>query len=145
VSAYGSCWLPVIVLYYLSRSKELILLLSPCFLIVSGGPKIITSVVQVILFHAVIGFSLFQSVANPRVHHQLLYHGSPAALYDFCPLLEGPTIEVKTRTLDALKRRGHTLLGADYLGTVQAVAIDLETKHLTAVSDIRKGGCAAGY
>jgi gamma-glutamyltranspeptidase len=44
-----------------------------------------------------------------------------------------------------LTNRGHRLLDVEFLGTVQAVAIDLETNALTAVCDVRKGGSPAGY
>ena len=53
---------------------------------------------------------------------------------------------VDQRTKDALLSRGHdSLLDIDYAGTVQAVAVDLESNTLSAVSDIRKGGKPAGY
>lgn len=124
----------------------------------SGGPKIITSVLQVILNHAILGMSAFSSVVHPRVHDQLLYHGSPVTGYDSCPILStydvddnnGVTeqevvIETSSRTKEALEKRGHELIPLDYLGTCQVVAVDFETDRLTAVSDVRKGGCSAGY
>ena len=80
-----------------------------------------------------------------RIHDQLLYHGNLVTLYDQCPLLQGPTIEVAERTRKALERRGHSLLPVDYLGTTQAISVDFETDLLTAVSDPRKGGIPAGY
>mmetsp|Transcript_2126 Transcript_2126/g.5628 ORF Transcript_2126/g.5628 Transcript_2126/m.5628 type:complete len:671 (-) Transcript_2126:572-2584(-) len=111
----------------------------------SGGPKIITSVLQVFLNYAVLGMPLFESVANPRVHDQLLYHGKAATTYDRMHLLQGPLIELSRRTREALAKRNHALLPVDYLGTAQVVAADLETGHLTGVSDIRKEGSPAGY
>ena len=45
----------------------------------------------------------------------------------------------------SLERRGHKIIPTDFLGSVQAVAIDLETDSLTAVSDISKQGMPAGY
>lgn len=111
----------------------------------SGGPKIITAVLQVFMNHALLGMPLYSAVANPRIHDQLLYHNSVVTTYDKCPLLQGPTIEVTNRTRTALKKRKHKLLPVDYLGTTQAISVDLETDLLTAVSDIRKVGTPAGY
>mmetsp|Transcript_19352 Transcript_19352/g.27211 ORF Transcript_19352/g.27211 Transcript_19352/m.27211 type:complete len:609 (+) Transcript_19352:355-2181(+) len=111
----------------------------------SGGPKIITSVLQVFLNHAIIGMPLYSSIAYPRIHDQLLYHGAAATTYDNCTLLQGPTILLSSRTRTALSTRGHDLLSIDYLGTCQAIAADLETGLLTAVSDPRKVGKSAGY
>ena len=111
----------------------------------SGGPKIITSVLQVLINHAWLGMPLYSAVAHARIHDQLLYHGNLVTLYDQCPLLQGPTIEVAERTRKALERRGHSLLPVDYLGTTQAISVDFETDLLTAVSDPRKGGIPAGY
>jgi hypothetical protein len=46
---------------------------------------------------------------------------------------------VAQRTRDALTSRGHELLDVTYEGTVQAISIDMETKELSAVCDVRKG------
>lgn len=77
---------------------------------------------------------------------QLLYHDAAITTTELSHLDQGPTIEVPQRTKDALLSRGRkSLLDIDYAGTVQAVAIDLETNSLSAVSDIRKGGKPDGY
>ena len=112
----------------------------------SGGPKIITSVVQVFINHALLGMPLFESMAHPRIHDQLLYHGSDVTCFENCSLDGGgPTIVVSNLTRAALSKRDHVLLAVDYAGTVQAVAMDLESQTMSAVSDIRKGGVPAGY
>jgi gamma-glutamyltranspeptidase/glutathione hydrolase len=112
----------------------------------SGGPKIITSVVQVIINHALLGMSLFDAVSHPRIHDQLLYHGSDVTCFESADLdNSGPHIEVSNRTKEALINRDHQLLSIDYAGVVQAVSVDLETGSMTAVSDIRKAGIPAGY
>jgi gamma-glutamyltranspeptidase len=112
----------------------------------SGGPKIISSVVQVVINYCLLGMPLFDSIARPRVHDQLVYHDAALTTTEKMLLLEGPLIEVPQRTKDALLARGHdSLLEIDYAGTVQAVAVDLETNNLSAVSDIRKGGRPAGH
>lgn len=111
----------------------------------SGGPKIITATAQTILNYAWLGWDLFESMAYPRLHDQLLYHESATTLYEKSTLQQGPTIEVSNRTRKALMVRGHKLHSVDYTGCVQAVAVDLETNTLSAVSDIRKGGAPWGY
>lgn len=111
----------------------------------SGGPKIITAVVQVFILSLVFGRSLFEAVVHPRIHDQLIYHGAAATTIENAVLQDGSPIEVSQRTKDALVRRNHPLLNVDYAGTVQAIAIDLETKLMTATSDVRKGGSPAGY
>jgi gamma-glutamyltranspeptidase len=112
----------------------------------SGGPKIITSVVQVFINHALLGMPLFEAMAHPRIHDQLLYHGSDVTCFEKCALDGGgPTIVVSNVTQAALAKRDHVLLGVDYAGTVQAVAVDLESQTMSAVSDIRKGGVPSGY
>lgn len=112
----------------------------------SGGPKIISSVLQVILNYCMLGMSLFDAIVRPRIHDQLLYHDAAVTTTEKDLLDQGPLIEVPQRTKDALLSRGHSeLLDIDYAGTVQAVAVDLETNSLSAVSDVRKGGTPAGY
>ena len=111
----------------------------------SGGPKIISAVIQTILNHAFVGMPLYESVSAPRVHNQLLYHGAAGTNVEECPLPQGPTNRLSNRTRTALERRGHALIETSYMGTVQAVAVDSETGLLTAVSDIRKLGMPAGY
>jgi gamma-glutamyltranspeptidase len=111
----------------------------------SGGPKIISAVLSVILNHVMTGLPLFESIVHPRLHDQLIYHGSASTTTENTVLEQGPTIDVSERTRRALLKRGHSMLDVDYAGTVQAVAIDLETNSLTASCDVRKGGSPAGY
>lgn len=90
---------------------------------------------------------LYEAVAHPRVHNQLLYHSADATCAERDPLMDGTTtiIQLSNRTKSALQRRGLEVIDVDYTGTVQVIAVDLETKRMTAVSDIRKGGSPAGY
>jgi len=111
----------------------------------SGGPKIITAVLQVLLNFAFVGMPLFESMARPRVHDQLVYHDSVVTATEKDKLEQGPVLEVSRRTKDALSKRGHSLLDIDYTGCVQAISVDPETATFTAVSDIRKQGSPAGY
>mmetsp|Transcript_41519 Transcript_41519/g.58428 ORF Transcript_41519/g.58428 Transcript_41519/m.58428 type:complete len:182 (+) Transcript_41519:18-563(+) len=111
----------------------------------SGGPKIITAVLQVFIHFCWLGWPIFDSVAYPRIHDQLLYHSRLATAIEVCFLDEGPLLNVSETRRDALKRRGHRLLNIDYTGTVQAIGVDLEANTLSAACDIRKGGAPAGY
>mmetsp|Transcript_37503 Transcript_37503/g.55217 ORF Transcript_37503/g.55217 Transcript_37503/m.55217 type:complete len:187 (-) Transcript_37503:123-683(-) len=128
----------------------------------SGGPKIITSTLQTFVNYALLGMSLVDSVSQPRVHDQLLYHGKSTTLFDeavFVAEVEvaedvknqqhkqqrSANLKCSNATKSALLRRGHELKSVSYTGTCQAVAVDLETDMLSAVSDIRKGGIPAGY
>ena len=115
----------------------------------SGGPKIITAVVQVFLNVCFLGVPLFDAVTKPRVHDQLVYHDSVVTTTEKSVLGggngNGPTLEVPQRTKNSLLKRSHRLLDIDYTGCVQAIFVDHETNTLSAVSDIRKGGSPAGY
>lgn len=96
----------------------------------SGGPKIITAVLQVILNHIFLGMPLFQATIQARVHEQLLYHGASVTTVEKSVLQTGEPITVNDRTVSALKSRNHDLLEIDYTGTVQAISVDLETDLL---------------
>lgn len=111
----------------------------------SGGPKIITSVLQTILNKLFVGMPLYESISQPRIHNQLLYHGAAGTNIEHDTLPQGPSLRLSNRTVTALKKRGHKVVRTDFLGTVQAVAVDLETNMLSAVSDVRKQGMPAGY
>ena len=110
----------------------------------SGGPKIITAVLQTFINYAVKRMPLFEAVAHPRLHDQLLYHGTASALYEQTTIGTAD-IEVDEKTRQALINAGHKLLAIEYTGAVQVVALDNVTYRMDAVSDFRKGGKPAGY
>lgn len=101
----------------------------------SGGPRIITSTLQVLLGVLVDGASVGESVSRPRLHHQWRPDAVRAeAGYD-------------PDALDALRRRGHEVeVTADALGVVQAVGVRERGggPAVEAASDGRKGGAPAG-
>ena len=104
----------------------------------SGGPRIISGVLQVIVNVVDFGADVSRAVDLARVHHQW----TPRDL-----MIE-PEIPEDTR--DALRARGHQVkeLPPGYLGAVgivQVVSKDPKTGLITAASDPRKGGVAAGY
>ncbi|GKZ00415.1 hypothetical protein MPSEU_000994400 [Mayamaea pseudoterrestris] len=111
----------------------------------SGGPKIITAVLQVLLSITFEGMSLYKAIVRPRLHDQLLYHGGTVTTAESAALETGPAIQLSDRTKDALLARGHVLIDIDFAGTVQAVSYDPETKLLSAACDVRKGGSPDGY
>lgn len=112
----------------------------------SGGPKIITSVLQTFLNYARGGMSLFDAITFPRLHDQLLYHESATTLFEKTNVSSVDyRLEVPEVIKRGLKTRGHRLDAVGYTGCVQAVAMDRKSGKLVAVSDIRKGGKPAGY
>ena len=110
----------------------------------SGGPKIISAVLQVMANHLLLGMPLFEAVVQPRFHDQLIYHGASVCTTEKTVLLQGPGINLSARSRRALESRGHKLLDVTYEGTVQAISVDAETGEMTAVCDVRKGGTPAG-
>jgi gamma-glutamyltranspeptidase len=125
----------------------------------SGGPKIITSVLQVLLRFLWAGQDLLGAVLYPRLHDQLIYHGAAITATEQATLqlrttkyndvTSSWTIDVSNLTREALRMRHHDLLNIDFSGTVQAIAIDYENEMLrpwySGVSDPRKGGSPFGY
>jgi gamma-glutamyltranspeptidase len=111
----------------------------------SGGPKIITATLQTFLNHAVEKMDLFDSVASPRMHDQLLYHSKAWTLFESALVSkEDYLIEVPTRTRLELETTGHSLVPINYAGCVQVVSRSRIHQKMSAVSDIRKGGQPAG-
>ncbi|MBK7877188.1 MAG: gamma-glutamyltransferase [Planctomycetes bacterium] len=98
-----------------------------------GGPRIITSVLQVILRTTLLGESLEEAVARPRLHQQW----SPPETYFETGF--DPTI------VDALeKRRGHPVKRDEKrFGSVQAIQLTELGGLPRAVSDPRRGGSGA--
>lgn len=99
-----------------------------------GGPRIITSVMQVVLRVIVLDQSLRDAVDAPRLHQQW----SPEATW-FEANFHGGWDPVM---LAALEARGHPVELVDRrLGSVQAVHVDAQGR-VTAYSDPRRGGAA---
>ncbi len=97
----------------------------------SGGPTIITGVLQVALgvldFHS----SAEDAVSNPRLHEQ----GTPDVV-----IIED---KVPQSTRDALQQMSYKLRVVPNLGAVNAITIAPDNLH--GAFDPRKGGGAAGY
>jgi gamma-glutamyltranspeptidase/glutathione hydrolase len=96
----------------------------------SGGPRIISSVLQVAL-HVMQGRSLEQAMAAVRLHHQWQ---PDEVCFDRDP---------PTELAEDLKQRGHQLSDQHKTGIVQAIQF-LSDGTMIGASDPRKGGRPAG-
>ncbi len=92
----------------------------------SGGPKIITSILNVFLNFTDFGMSLEDSITAPRLHHQWM----PNRIY----FDQAPPAEIAR----ILRSRRHRVSKERKTGIVQAIAVDFY--QLSGISDPRKGG-----
>lgn len=97
----------------------------------SGGPRIISSTLQVLLNMIVFGMNPEQAVESPRLHHQWV----PEDL-----LIENKLFE---QVGEKLKQLGHVTKKSSGLAASQAVS--RQPDGLRGHSDSRKHGVAAGY
>lgn len=97
----------------------------------SGGPTILTGVLQVTL--DILDFHLGpeQAVSSPRIHEQ----ASPDVIF--------AERAIPASTRDALSKMGYKLRVVPHLGAVNAITI--EPGNLHGAFDPRKGGGAEGY
>jgi gamma-glutamyltranspeptidase/glutathione hydrolase len=118
-----------------SMTPTLVFYQSRPFMVVGspGGPRIITTVLQVMLNVIDHGMNIQQAVDAPRVHHQWL----PDRLY----IEEGIPDDV----IQNLVIKGHNVYPGGYWSAAQAILIDLETGLIYGGSDSRIEGSAAGY
>lgn len=96
----------------------------------SGGPMIITGILQTLLGLIDFGLNAKTATSAPRIHHQ----GIPPLLF------AEPTIPDETRA--ALARIGHTVRTVDAIGGVSTVYIGPDC--VSGAGAPRKGGAAAG-
>ena len=102
----------------------------------AGGSRIVTAIQQVAMNQLLMGLSVEEALAAPRIHHQ----GHPNALRveEFAPLPEA--------LLDRLVTRGHepdSIRNVANVQTIRIVRTD-DGVRLIAGSDPRKGGRPAG-
>jgi gamma-glutamyltranspeptidase/glutathione hydrolase len=96
----------------------------------SGGPRIITATVQVLLNRVRFGMTPATAIEAPRIHHQWV----PDVLQ----------VELDSLATPELKAAGHRIrIGGD--GAVVQAASRERDGRLRGASDPRKGGHAAGY
>ena len=96
----------------------------------SGGPRIITGTLQVILRMMYENLSPVDAVAAPRIHHQWMPHTL---------LLESDALSLKP----SLEAFGHEVQSTVGVGVVQTIRVHKNAYE--PASDSRKGGRAAGY
>ena len=118
----------------------------------SGGPRIISGVLQTLLRVLAYGEDAFSAVAGPRLHHQLL----PDVLYaENWAAGSGVEFRYENETLDGLRARGHDVLQSAWGAVVQAVVLvenegggedsSIKKMRMFGVSDPRKDGAPAGW
>ena len=108
----------------------------------SGGPRIISSVVHVLVNSLLLGRTAEDAVGLPRTHHQFLPN---AVRYEDWRMLDGGEEIVPPSVVRGLAERGHVVEAWAKHGVCQLITQDLDTRTLHAVSDRRKSGQPAGY
>ena len=98
----------------------------------SGGPRIITATLEVMLDVIEYGQPIGRAIEQPRFHHQW----QPNIVYRNQLPADSPIIE-------GLRKRGHRISSDKEDAVVQA--IEIAPGKLTGASDPRKGGKPAGY
>jgi gamma-glutamyltranspeptidase/glutathione hydrolase len=99
-----------------------------------GGPRIITTVLQIIVNVIDHGMDVQEAIDAPRFHHQWL----PDEIW-----LE--PFAAPADVVRALEDRGHQVVQKGEFGNAMGVLIDLESGELHGAADSRGVGTAAGY
>ncbi|KAJ2709456.1 hypothetical protein H4R19_004242 [Coemansia spiralis] len=99
----------------------------------SGGSRILTAVLQVIVNVLDFGMRLDDAIDRPRLHHQLI------------PETLGVDPLFPSSLANALAARGHKIAPISHGNSVVQAVHRLPSGLLHAVSDARKHGLAAGY
>ena len=99
-----------------------------------GGPRIITTVGNILMGVVDYGLDIQQAVNAPRFHHQWL----PDQIF-----IEGTGLSPDTIRL--LESRGHKINTRGYWSDGECIAIDPKTGELLGAPDGRNGGKAVGY
>jgi gamma-glutamyltranspeptidase/glutathione hydrolase/leukotriene-C4 hydrolase len=108
----------------------------------SGGPRIITATVTVLLNLLSAGLDAGASVRAGRLHNQLL----PDCVYaENTSAPNGQCVRVPASVEAALRSRGDNVTEWSNGAVVQLIEVDPDTGRLNAVSDTRKGGTPAGF
>jgi gamma-glutamyltranspeptidase/glutathione hydrolase len=99
-----------------------------------GGPRIITTVTNILLGVVDYGLNLQEAVNAPRFHHQWL----PDTIY----VEKG----VEPETVRQLEHMGHKVTQEDYWSDGECIAIDAKTGERLGATDVRNAaGEAVGY
>jgi gamma-glutamyltranspeptidase/glutathione hydrolase len=98
-----------------------------------GGPRIITTVLQVLLNVIEFGMDIQEAVDYPRVHHQW----KPDVIF--------VEPEIPADVIEKLIAKGHEVSQGGHWSSAQCIWIDEATGLITGGSDSRTEGAAAGY
>ncbi len=99
-----------------------------------GGPRIITTVANILMGVVDYGLDIQQAVNAPRFHHQW----EPDVIY-----IE--KVGISPDTISLLKARGHKIEEGTYWSDGECIAVDPKSGELLGASDGRNGGKAIGY
>ncbi len=99
-----------------------------------GGPRIITTVANILMGVVDYGLTIQEAVNAPRFHHQWLPDSIRMEKVGFSP-----------DTLKLLSDRGHKLDFTTYWSDGECIAIDPKTGERLGGSDARNNGKAVGY
>ena len=99
-----------------------------------GGPRIISTVANILMGVVDYGLDIQQAVNAPRFHHQWM----PDHIN-----LEG--VGFSPDTVKLLEMRGHKINMHGYWSDGQCIAVDLKTGELLGAPDGRSGGKAVGF
>jgi gamma-glutamyltranspeptidase/glutathione hydrolase len=98
-----------------------------------GGPRIISAVLLTILNWMRLGMDAQAAINAPRFHQQWL----PDVLDVETPFPQATALE--------LEQRGYRIVERDWIGNVEAIAIDPKTGERLGAADPRRQGAALGY
>jgi gamma-glutamyltranspeptidase/glutathione hydrolase len=112
----------------LKDGKLLMVLGSP------GGPRIISTVANILMGVVDYGLDIQQAVNAPRFHHQW----QPDEI-------DIERTGISPDTIKLLQGRGHKIKAQGYWSDGECIAVDPKTGELLGAPDGRGGGKAAGY
>jgi gamma-glutamyltranspeptidase/glutathione hydrolase len=99
-----------------------------------GGPRIISTVANILMGVVDYGLDIQQAVNAPRFHHQWMPDAIVLEKNGFSP-----------DTIKLLESRGHKLKFENYWSDGECIAVDPKTGELLGAPDGRNGGKAVGF
>jgi len=99
-----------------------------------GGPRIITTVANILMGVIDYGLDIQQAVNAPRFHHQWLPDE-----------IDIEKTGISPDTIKLLQARGHKIKTEGYWSDGECIAVDPKTGELLGAPDGRNGGKAVGY
>jgi gamma-glutamyltranspeptidase/glutathione hydrolase len=99
-----------------------------------GGPRIISTVANILMGVLDFGLDIQQAVNAPRFHHQW----EPDQIF-----IEN--VGISPDTIKLLEARGHKIKAQGYWSDGECIAVDPKSGDLLGASDGRNGGKAVGY